>query len=208
MARILSGTVNPTAKLPVSFPLTEADLPHPQLNAAPAASEPQMAKGEDLKSVMRNLGNGLPAFPANYDEKLKVGYKWYDAENKHVLFPFGHGLSYTTYAYSDLSVEKTGNGLTVHFTVKNTGSRAGDEIAQVYAALPASANEPPHRLVGWSRLSLAPGESKQTTVTVDRRMLSIFNENHDAWSLVPGAYQLLVGASSRNLDLQQSVSLQ
>ncbi len=208
MARILSGAVNPTAKLPVSFPLTEADLPHPQLNVPPAASEPKMEKGDSLRTVMQKLGNGLPAFPANYDEKLKVGYKWYDAEEKHVLFPFGHGLSYTTYDYSSLSVEKTATGLTIHFTVKNTGSRAGDEIAQVYTALPASANEPPHRLVGWARLSLAPGESKQATVTVDRRMLSIFDESHNDWSLIPGSYQLLVGASSRNLSLQQSVSLQ
>jgi beta-glucosidase len=208
MARILSGAVNPTAKLPVSFPLTEADLPHPQLNVPPAASEPKMEKGDSLRTVMQKLGNGLPAFPANYDEKLKVGYKWYDAEEKHVLFPFGHGLSYTTYDYSSLSVEKTATGLTIHFTVKNTGSRAGDEIAQVYTALPASANEPPHRLVGWARLSLAPGESKQATVTVDRRMLSIFDESHNDWSLIPGSYQLLVGASSRKLSLQQSVSLQ
>jgi beta-glucosidase len=93
------------------------------------------------------------------DDGLKVGYKWYDAENKPVLFPFGFGLSYTTYSYSGLKVTP-GNPTVVGFTVKNTGSHAGAEIAQVYAALPAAAGEPPKRLVGWSKVSLDPGESK------------------------------------------------
>ncbi|ADW71177.1 beta-glucosidase family protein [Granulicella tundricola] len=207
LASILSGAVNPSAKLPVSFPLTEADLPHPKLNTPPAASEPHINKGDTLHDVMKELGDGLPTFPMVYDEKLKVGYKWYDAEHTNVLFPFGHGLSYTTYAYSGLSVERTATGLTIHFTVQNTGKRAGDEIAQVYAALPASAGEPPHRLVGWSRLALAPGESKLATITVDRRMLSIFDEKQNAFSLLPGSYQLLVGASSRDLGLKQEISL-
>ena len=87
----------------------------------------------------------------NYDEGLKVGYKWYDAENKPVLFPFGFGLSYTTYGYSGLKV-KSGNQTTVSFTVKNTGSRAGEEIAEVYAGLPPGTGEPPKRLVGWSKV--------------------------------------------------------
>jgi beta-glucosidase len=207
IARILSGAVNPSAKLPVSFPMTEADLPHPLLNLAPEASQPQIAKGDDLKTVMRKLGDGLPDFPANYAEKLKVGYKWYDAEHKTPLFPFGYGLSYTTYVYSDLSVKPTSTGLTVAFTVQNNGKRAGEEIAQVYAELPASAGEPPHRLIGWSRLSLAPGESRQATVTIDRRMISVFDERQDGWTLAPGSYQILVGASSRDLGLQHSVSL-
>ena len=93
-----------------------------------------------------------------------MGYKWYDAEKKPVLFPFGFGLSYTTFAYSGLKITP-GDATTVSFTVKNTGKRAGSEIAQVYASLPESAGEPPNRLVGWTRIDLAPGESKQATVT-------------------------------------------
>lgn len=207
IARVLSGAVNPTGKLPVTFPMTEADLPHPKHNDAPIASLPQLRKGETLKDVMRDLGNGLPAFPMNYDEKLKVGYKWYDAENKTPLFAFGHGLSYTTYAYSDITAKSTADGLTVSFTVKNTGKRAGEEIAQVYAELPSTAGEPPHRLIGWSRVALAAGESKQATVTVDRRMLSIFDVASNDWKLVPGSYHVLVGGSSRDLPLQRAVSL-
>ena len=115
-----------------------------------------------------------PTFDVHYDEGLKVGYKWYDAEKKPVLFPFGYGLSYTTYGYSDLKVTP-GKDTTVTFTVKNTGSRAGAEIAQVYAALPADAGEPPKRLVGWSKVQLGPGESKQVTMTVPPLYLSIYD---------------------------------
>ena len=112
-----------------------------------------------------------------YDEGLKVGYKWYDAENKPVLFPFGYGLSYTTYRYSDLKVTP-GTATTVSFTVTNTGSRAGAEIAEVYAALPASADEPPKRLVGWSKVWLKAGEGKTVSVTVDPQYLSVYDGGH------------------------------
>ena len=103
------------------------------------------------------------------------GYKWYDAENKPVLFPFGYGLSYTTYEYSDLKVT-SGKEPTVSFTVKNTGARAGAEVAEVYVSLPAAAGEPPKRLAGWSKLQLKPGESKEVSLTINPRELSIFDE--------------------------------
>jgi beta-glucosidase len=138
-----------------------------------------------------------------YEEGLKVGYKWYDAENKQVLFPFGFGLSYTTYAYSDLKA----NGTSVSFTVKNTGQRAGAEIAQVYASLPSSAGEPPKRLVGWSKVKLGPGESKQVTVEVDPHYLQVWDEQANNWKTVPGEYKFLVGSSSRELPLNASVNL-
>ena len=96
-----------------------------------------------------------PSFDAVYDEGLKVGYKWYDAEKKPVLFPFGFGLSYTTFAYSGMSVT-AGDSTVVSFTVKNTGKRAGTENAQVYASLPDAAGEPPKRLVGWTRVESGP----------------------------------------------------
>jgi beta-glucosidase len=147
----------------------------------------------------------LPAFQINYDEGLKVGYKWYDAEQKPVLFPFGFGLSYTTYNYSGLSV-MSGDSTTVSFTVRNTGKRAGIEIAQVYASLPDSAGEPPKRLVGWARVELAPGESKQVSVPVSRDRLTVYDEASDFWKLVPGSYAIRVGSSSQDLPLQQTMS--
>ncbi len=134
---------------------------------------------------------------------MKVGYKWYDSENRPVLFPFGYGLSYTTFAYSDLSVSP-GNETTVTFTVKNTGSKAGEEIAEVYASLPESANEPPKRLVGFNKVHLEAGESKQVTVRVPQKYLSIFDEAQNGWKLVPGNYTFRVGGSSQDLKLEQS----
>ncbi len=148
-----------------------------------------------------------PPFDVTYNEGLKVGYKWYDAEKKPVLFPFGFGLSYTTFAYSGLKITP-GDETTVSFTVKNTGKRAGSEIAQVYASLPESAGEPPNRLIGWVRLELAPGESKLTTVAVNRDRLMTFDEASDSWKLTPGQYVIRAGESSRNLPLQQTISFE
>jgi len=137
---------------------------------------------------------------------VKVGYKWYDAENKPVLFPFGHGLSYTTYAYSNLRVTP-GKNPQVAFTVTNTGNRAGAEVAEVYASLPASANEPPKRLVGWSKIQLKPGESKEVTIEINPKYLSIYSVEQHGWQLLPGEYKVMAGGSSQNLPLNQTVSL-
>ena len=142
-----------------------------------------------------------------YAEGVKVGYKWYDAEKKSVLFPFGFGLSYTTYAYSGLSVSLSKDITTVRFTIKNTGNRAGEEIAQVYASLPPAASEPPKRLVGWSKLHLEPGESKEVSVSIPAKYLSIFDEPSNAWKLLSGSYKFLVGGSSQDPPLQQSATL-
>jgi len=129
---------------------------------------------------------------------LKVGYKWFDAEAKQPLFPFGFGLSYTAYSYSGL---KAGID-SVTFTVRNTGKRAGAETAQVYVGLPAEAKEPPKRLVGWEKVRLSPGEAKTVTVKLDPKFLSIFNEQKDDWELLAGEYQFFVGGSSRNTPLR------
>jgi beta-glucosidase len=198
VANILFGDVNPSARLAMTFPRSEADLPHPQLVTPPPGAK---EVGEGMKTE-----EAKPLFSVHYDEGVKVGYKWYDAENKPVLFPFGYGLSYTTYSYSGLRVAPGGE-TTVTFTLKNTGSRAGAEIAEVYAALPASAGEPPKRLVGWSKVNLKAGESKEVTVTVDSKYLSIFDEATDAWKLVPGIYSFMVGGSSQALPLSGKVTL-
>ena len=198
VANVLFGDVNPSAKLPMTFPKSEADLPHTTVVKPPPHSQ-------DASPVMRMEG-AKPSFSVTYDEGLKVGYKWYDAEKKPVLFPFGFGLSYTTYSYSDLKVTASASP-TVTFKVKNTGSRAGVEIAQIYAALPESAQEPPKRLVGWSRVSLAPGESKEVSLTIDPKYLSIFDEAGDKWKLVAGSYHFMVGGSSQDLPLTKAISL-
>ncbi len=198
VANILFGDANPGAKLPMTFPRSEEDLPHPQIATPPPGAK---GVGEGMKT-----GEAKASFSVHYDEGVKVGYKWYDAENKAVLFPFGYGLSYTTYSYSGLKVTP-GKETTVSFTVKNTGSRAGAEIAEVYAALPASAGEPPKRLVGWSKVRLNPGESREVSVSVDPKYLSIFDEAADGWKLLRGEYSFMVGGSSQALPLRERVTL-
>jgi beta-glucosidase len=199
VANVLFGNVNPSAKLPITFPLSVADLPHPDLIKPPPghnAGAGAVLNSEDAK----------PTFTVRYDEGLKVGYKWYDAENKPVLFPFGYGLSYTTYDYSDLKVTE-GKEPTVRFSVRNAGARAGAEVAEVYVALPASADEPPKRLAGWSKVLLNPGESKQVSLAINPRELSIYDENTGAWKQLPGRYTFMVGGSSKDLPLHQEINL-
>ncbi len=194
IAKILFGGVNPSAKLPVTFAKTEADLPHPTEMLQPPAR-----KGE-----MQPMFPGAPwmvntrQFDIEYDEGLLVGYKWYDAKDKQPLFPFGYGLSYTTYSYSGLKA----SAAQVTFDVKNTGKRAGAEIAEVYATLPQAAGEPFKRLVAFQKISLEPGESKSVTLDLNPHYLSIFDEDKKGWELVQGEYTVQVGGSSRDLPLR------
>jgi beta-glucosidase len=194
VANVLFGDVNPSGKLPMTFPLSTNDLPRNTV-----AQPPKKDRGPENGWVLEK-----PTFDVHYDEGLKVGYKWYDAENKPVLFPFGYGLSYTSYEYSKLAITP-GDETAVTFTVKNTGNRAGQEIAEVYAALPADAGEPPKRLVGWSKLQLNSGESKQVTVTVPAMYLSTYDVPSSSWKLAPGSYTFMAGPSSKDLSLSGKV---
>ncbi len=201
VGNVLFGTVNPSGKLPNTFPLSEADLPHPKLTMPPPES--QHFSGPVSPETR---AAGLPPFQVTYDEGVKVGYKWYEAEKKPVLFPFGFGLSYTTFRYSGLKVTP-GDTVKATFTLANTGAREGAEIAQVYAMLPDAAGEPFKRLVGWSKVKLDPKESKTVTVEIDPKYLSIFDEAKNDWSLLPGKYTLFVGGSSQDVPLKADVDL-
>jgi beta-glucosidase len=214
IANLLFGDVNPSGKLVLSFPRSESDLPHQQV-FGPVANE--AATGSGLAATQAGAAGGrggrgsVPPFDMAYTEGLKVGYKWYDAEGKAPLFAFGHGLSYTTYAYSGLHVDAgkaSSAPTTVSFVVKNTGARAGREIAQVYASLPASAGEPPKRLVGWDVVELKPGESKTVRVSIDPMLLSVFDASTHAWRLTPGQYVIRVGGSSATLPLTSTFGMQ
>ncbi len=196
LANILFGDVNPSGKLPVTFAKTEADLPHPTVPGLDGAG----------KVVSDDRHHEVKPFDFKYTEGARVGYKWFDATNKQPLFPFGFGLSYTTYAYSSLSVDDAQR--TVHFTVRNTGSREGTEIAQVYVALPAAANEDYKRMVAWQRVKLAPGESKDVTLKLDPLYLSVFDTDKNAWQLLRGDYRVMAGASSRETPLQATLHVQ
>jgi beta-glucosidase len=198
IADVLFGDVGPSGRLPVTFPKSDADLPHPEIagmNLVPTANRGPV-------SGLAPGRGGLPPFDINYTEGVKVGYKWFDAENKTPLFPFGFGLSYTTFAYSGLKADAK----SVTFTVRNTGRRAGTETAQVYVGLPASTNEPPKRLVAWQRVELAPGASKTVTLELNPLYLAIFNVDKDSWEVVPGDYKIFVGGSSRETPLTTTVT--
>jgi len=205
LGNVLFGTVNPSGKLPNTFPKSEADLPHPTVTMPPPES--MHFSGPSSPEMW---AKGLPPFQVAYDEGLKVGYKWYDAEKKPVLFPFGYGLSYTTYKYSGLTATPgatSADKVKVSFTLTNIGTREGAEITEVYAALPESAQEPPKRLVGFSKVKLSAGAKQTVTIDIDPKYLSIFDEAKDAWSLIPGDYTIMVGGSSDKLPLKATINL-
>ncbi|MBZ5655058.1 MAG: glycoside hydrolase family 3 C-terminal domain-containing protein [Acidobacteriia bacterium] len=197
IANILFGDVNPSGKLPISFPKSEADLPHATI---PAPSTPPKEPTEE------ELNPPPALIDANYTEGLKVGYRWFDAENKEPLFPFGFGLSYTSFAYSELKIT-SGSQPQVSFRLKNTGSRAGAETAQLYLGLPPSAGEPPKRLVAWKKVQLAPDKEETVTLKLDPRLMSIFNVEKNDWELVPGDYRVYAGGSSRDTPLTGTLSV-
>ncbi|MEO6829880.1 MAG: glycoside hydrolase family 3 C-terminal domain-containing protein [Acidobacteriaceae bacterium] len=191
IGNILFGEVDPSGKLPITFPKSDADLPHPVLLSPPPRADKE---SPDF-------------FDVDYTEGLKVGYKWYDAENIQPLFPFGFGLSYTTFSYSHLHVA-SGKQTSVTFDVKNAGLRAGAEVAQVYLGLPKAADEPPKRLVGWSKVKLMPGETRSITIVLPLRMMAIFDVKKDAWEIIPGEFRIHVGGSSRQLPLTSTIHIQ
>jgi beta-glucosidase len=194
LASVLVGDVNPTGKLPLSFPRSEADLPHPAIPAPP-----KYTPGMDMQAFRAQAEK----YEVHYDEGPEVGYKWYETQNKKPLFAFGFGLSYTTYAYSGLTVDS--DAKVARLTVRNTGKRSGTEIAEVYARLPKGSDEPYKRLVGWKRVDLAPGESQTISVAIDDRVLKTFDESRNSWNLATGEYQVLVGNSSDNTPLTASL---
>ena len=194
LANILFGDVNPSGKLTVSFAKNDEQLPHPTV---PGLEGVTFTPSGRQKKVKR--------FDLNYTEGAKVGYKWFEATNKQPLFPFGFGLSYTTYAYSGLTVDDANH--TVHFTVRNTGAHEGTEIAQVYVALPSTAKENYRRLAAWQRVKLAPGQSKEVTLTLNQLCLSVFNTDQNGWQLLPGEYNVMAGPSSSDTPLKATLHI-
>jgi beta-glucosidase len=204
LANVLVGEVNPSGKLAITFPQSEQDLPH-----AVIPPPPPHLRGQGTGPV--NAGTPDSNYAVHYDEGAEVGYKWVQAEHKTPLFPFGFGLSYTTFAYSALSVDSAAK--TARFTVRNTGTRAGTEIAEVYATLPKGTDESPKhlegfaRLAGFARVTLDPGKSETVTVSIDPRVLQTFDESASRWNLAPGDYGVFAGPSSDHLPLSGSLQV-
>ena len=187
VTRVLLGEVNPSGKLPVTFPQRLEDSP-----AFINASYPGCRE-------------------VNYGEGLFVGYRYYDKKELAPLFPFGHGLSYTTFAYSDLKVAKkvkAGEKVEVSLQVKNTGKRAGKEVVQLYVADPESAlPRPPKELKGFAKVELQPGESKTVSFALDERSLAYYDPYRKKWVAEPGEFEVLVGSSSRDIRVKSKFSL-
>ena len=151
-------------------------------------------------------GDGMTV---NYSEGVLVGYRWYDARSQEPLFPFGHGLSYTTFQYSDLQVSHSGgNRITVSVRIKNTGTREGAEVVQLYLGSPAEAEEPPRQLKGFEKLRLKPGESRLAAMELDESSLAAWDTEIHDWRVYPGIYSIMVGGSSRDIRLKDSFSIQ
>ena len=190
LADVLFGDVTPSGKLPVTFPRSDRDTP--------VSSPEQYSRTASV---------------AHFSEGLYVGYRGYGQFGIESLFPFGYGLSYTSFAYAQLQVEpETTDGtrpVRVSFMITNTGTRAGAEIAQVYLGLPASTGEPPRRLAGWGKVELEPGETREVSVPLDPNAtshpLSYWDVTMNGWEMASGDYRVDVGASSRDIRLTSTL---
>jgi beta-glucosidase len=206
IARLLYGDTDFSGRLPMTFPKSLADTP----TSSPAQYPGTFADG----STTRPAGS-TAIRQVSYSEGLKVGYKWYDAQNIEPLFPFGYGLSYTTFDYQNIKVTPRLRGrsgsVTVTFDVRNTGARTGSATPQLYLTLPAASGEPGKRLVGYDKVTLKPGRSTRVQLTIDASSpdhpLSFWNTTAHAWDTSAGSYQLQVGASSRDLPLTGSFTV-
>ena len=179
IARILTGKVNPSGHLPISFPASREQLAHATLAGL-------------------GLRDGTPAH-VTYDEGATIGYKWYDVKGYRPLFAFGHGLSYTSFTFSGLSAQPQGHGIHVSFAIRNVGRRSGKEVAQVYVA-PADWTkagwEAPRRLGAFAKADLKPGRRKTIDVSVDPRLLATYEAAGNNWHVHAGDYRLMLGDSS------------
>jgi beta-glucosidase len=184
IARILFGQVNPSGRLPITFPRSADQAPRPTV---PGLVE---LKASDAAS---NAGSGAAVgfepFPVEYPEGSDVGYRWYERERHAPLFPFGHGLSYTRFAYSDLKIED-GDSLRVTFRVANVGDVEGADVPQLYVA---GEGQEARRLAGWSRVSLRPGESREVVITAEPRILAEYDTAMPGWRIGAGTYRVRIG---------------
>jgi beta-glucosidase len=200
IANLIFGDVAPSGKLPITFAKSESDLPHQRI----FGTTPNSANG-NASGYWTASDQERPGFAADYNEGARFGYKWFDSEGKQPLFPFGYGLSYTKFRYSDLHVDPAAK--TVTFTMENIGALDGTEIAEIYVGLPKASGEHFRRLAGWQRVEVNSGKQKVVTVPLEPLAIATFDEKKDAWAWAPGKYTVFVGGSSRDLPLQTEVAL-
>ncbi len=194
LARVLFGDVNVSGKLPCTFPKQLADSPAHHLNAYPGNNNKETGDHKE-----------------NYTEGLLVGYRWFDTKQIEPLFPFGHGLSYTTFKYSNLKLIKSRTSspaLTVEFDLTNTGQRPGAEAAQIYVQdVESTLPRPLKELKGIVKTELQPGETKHLSVSLDRSALAYYDPAKQGWVAEAGDFKILVGSSSRDIRLTGNYTL-
>jgi beta-glucosidase len=185
LTKIIFGDINPSGKLPMTFPKTLTDVP---------AHNSAIGEYPGKDGVVR------------YNEGILNGYRYYDTKKVEPQFAFGFGLSYTRFSISNIKTEKQGSGVTVSVDVKNTGAMAGAEVVQVYVKDDKSSVERPEKeLKAFEKVSLNPGESKTVTLTLDENAFKFYDENQKAWTMEPGGFTILVGSSSR--DIKQTAKV-
>ncbi len=187
---ILMGKVDPSGKLPITFPARMEDTP------AGAPGHPERYVGVDGKVI--------------YSEGVFVGYRWYDQNGVRPLFPFGYGLSYTKFRYTDVRTKRIDGAVEVSFKLSNAGKVAGTEVAQVYVGPPAKASVPiaPKQLSGFERVELAPGQTKTVTLRLDPRSFAYWSTADRGWRIASGSRPLYIGSSSRDIRLTARVRIE
>ncbi len=181
IADILVGGVNPSGRLPMTFPAAEAQLPRPKIGG-----------GAGFRRIARPVA-------VTYGEGAAVGYRWFAQRGETPLFPFGFGLAYTTFTLGDLAVVVDGAHAEAALDVTNTGARAGAAVPQIYVTGPDGSGVG-LRLAGFGRVELAPGETRRVTIAVDPRLIATFDEPHRRWRIAPGAYTFSAGFDATRLD--------
>jgi len=206
IAQVLFGQHNPEGKLPISFDRDWENSP----------SKPYYYGTPGGDTILHTIGdNGKPLDYTiqhiNYGDRLMVGYRYWTTTGKHPLFPFGFGLSYTTFSFSNLQMPSSaasGSAVSVSFDVANTGSVAGAQVAQLYVSDPSTkAIRPERELKGFEKVLLAPGETKHLTLKLDARAFSYWSDSTKKWTIDPGKFTILVGDSSESTPLHADITL-
>ncbi len=201
IANLLTGRVNPSGRLPITFPATTSQPPRPY-----PVGRDTMTAGEAQAAADPGAGGNFPlqSFPVTYQEGSNVGYRWYEKQGLKPLFAFGHGLSYTRFAYRNVRVAG-GKRLTVIFDVTNTGARAGADVPQLYATRTGSGA--PMRLAGFQRVTLNPGETRRVTLSAEPRILADYDVKLPGWRIAPGRYSVAIGRDAADRSMLFETSL-
>lgn len=202
VADVLTGKASPSGKLTMTFPIGFED-------AASSANFPiDVEANIDISNSGEKKGDVKNVDYTDYDEDIYVGYRYFDSFGKEVSYPFGYGLSYTTFEYGQAQVQSSEDSYIVTLQIKNTGSRAGKEVVQLYVSAPdnAAANKPAKELKAFAKTGeLQPGQAQTVTLELPKSELASFDAEASAWVVTPGRYELLIGASSRDIRAKLSV---